>query len=498
MSERRWFRSLYGRIAIGFAVFLAVMLLAQGALFLWLAVQREGPLPPRELMRVADVVAEEIEGDVAREPGGDIDAFARARLVGLTRPGMVVFPDGHVVAEAGYEPAEPLLRYARERLAAELRGRPFARRFRGRGEAGVGARGPQADPERSAGALGFRGGPPVGYAPVLVDDRVRAAVVIAPLRPPGRVLAQFAPLVGLGVVLLLAGGTVLAARFIFRPAHERLRALEDATRRFGQGDFAARAPETGGDEIASVATAFNRMAADAAARDAARAGAERARRQLLADVSHELMTPLTAIRGYAETLTLDAFAPPTAPGRQAVHVIREEVARIEELVDDLLDLARYEAGGGDLQRDSVPVAALFARVEERHAPQAAERGVRLRATVAPDAELVSGDARRLEQVLQNLAANALRHTARGGDVSLSAERHGDEVVLGVRDTGSGIAPEHLPHVFERFYKADPSRADGGTGLGLSIVKAIIERHGGRVAVRSTPGVETVFEVRLPA
>jgi signal transduction histidine kinase len=124
--------------------------------------------------------------------------------------------------------------------------------------------------------------------------------------------------------------------------------------------------------------------------------------------------------------------------------------------------------------------------------------VRMHGTIAPDAELVSGDARRLEQVVQNLAANALRHTASGGEVSLSAERDGDVVVLTVRDTGAGIAPEHLPHVFERFYKADPSRADGGTGLGLSIVKAIVERHGGRVAVRSTPGVETVFEVRLPA
>ena len=112
---------------------------------------------------------------------------------------------------------------------------------------------------------------------------------------------------------------------------------------------------------------------------------------------------------------------------------------------------------------------------------------------------MSGDAARLEQVLQNLTANAVRHGRPGGHVSLSAEREGDAVVLRVTDDGAGIPPVHLPHVFDRFYKADPSRAErDGTGLGLSIVKAIVERHGGTVTVTSTPGVVTTFEVRLPA
>ena len=147
---------------------------------------------------------------------------------------------------------------------------------------------------------------------------------------------------------------------------------------------------------------------------------------------------------------------------------------------------------------AVPVARLFTRVVERHGPAAAAAGLTLETAVAPDAVTVRGDERRLEQVLQNLTANALRHTPAGGRVSLAATREAGAVVFAVRDSGTGIAAEHLPHVFDRFYKADSARSDaGGTGLGLSIVKAIVERHGGTVRVTSTPGVETRFLVRLP-
>ncbi len=142
---------------------------------------------------------------------------------------------------------------------------------------------------------------------------------------------------------------------------------------------------------------------------------------------------------------------------------------------------------------------LFTRVVERHGPAAAAGGLTLETAVAPAAEAVRADERRLEQVLQNLTANALRHTPAGGRVTLTARRDGDAVVFTVCDTGSGIQPEHLPYVFDRFYKADTARSGaGGTGLGLSIVKAIAERHGGTVAVTSTPGVTTCFDVRLPA
>lgn len=334
-------------------------------------------------------------------------------------------------------------------------------------------------------------------APIQVNDQIVGVVWVPPLTG----LRRFAETVGtplaVGGLLLLIAGTAVAALVIFRPAQARLSALEDAARKFGEGDLSARAPAIGGDEVAAVAHAFNRMAGDLAARQAQLVEADRARRQLLADVSHELMTPLTAIRGYAETLALPQFLPGSNEGQRAVKVIQEEGERIERLVGDLLDLARFEAGGMSMAQENVDVDELFERVTERHAKTAHDKNVEIVVEPHDDIRMI-GDPHRLEQVIQNLAANALRHTPPGGAVRLNASRADGRVKITVADNGAGIPTEHLPHVFDRFYKADQSRAlAGGSGLGLSIVKAIVERHGGTVAVRSRQGVETVFEIDLP-
>jgi two-component system sensor histidine kinase BaeS len=333
-------------------------------------------------------------------------------------------------------------------------------------------------------------------APIEHNDLVVAVVWVPPLTGLRRVAEELgAPLV-IGALLLLVGGTAIAALVIFRPAQARLRAVEEAARRLGEGDLTARAPEIGGDEVAAVATAFNRMAAELAARQAQLVEADRARRQLLADVSHELMTPLTAIRGYAETLGLPQFLPPSKEGQRAVKVIHEEGERIERLVKDLLDLARFEAGGISLALENVDVDEIFERVSERHAQAAHEKGVTIEIETHDDDIRLVGDPHRLEQAVQNLASNALRHTPPAGRIRLGASREGAMVKLTVLDTGVGIPAQHLPHVFDRFYKADQSRSQAGSGLGLSIVRAIVERHGGAVSVRSRPG-ETVFEIQIP-
>jgi two-component system sensor histidine kinase BaeS len=334
-------------------------------------------------------------------------------------------------------------------------------------------------------------------APVFRGDEVVAVIFVSPVVGVRAITEQLGPWLALGAVLLLIGGTAVGALLVFRPAHTHLRALEEAARRFGEGDLTARAPITGSDEVAAVAVAFNHMADDLAARQQQLADADRARRQLLADVSHELMTPLTAIRGYAETLTLPQFGPSAPEGQRYLHIIQEEVERIERLVGDLLDLARYDAAGVTLVSEDVAVAELFDRVVERHEQAAREKRVTIQ-VVLPDAEMeLRGDGRRLEQALQNLASNALRHTPSGGRITLSADQLDTVTRLRVADTGAGIPPQHLPHVFDRFYKADPSRSATGSGLGLSIVKAIVERHGGRVSARSEPGSGTVFEIELP-
>ncbi|MDR1990254.1 MAG: HAMP domain-containing histidine kinase, partial [Acidobacteriaceae bacterium] len=265
-------------------------------------------------------------------------------------------------------------------------------------------------------------------------------------------------------------------------------------------DINARAVEDGGDEVASLAATFNRMARDLAEHAAQIDTLDRTRRSLLADISHELMTPLTAIRGYQEKLAADPGITASHQHRRYVSIIGEEALRVERIVRDLLDLARFESGGNVLDIQDVSIEGLFGRVASRHDAEAKRRNVRLVTAIDPGAEIVRGDQFRLEQALQNLAANALRHGSAPASVELHATLFGGEIVITVRDTGSGIAARHLPFVFDRFYKADSSRAAivEGSGLGLSIVNAIVERHGGTIAVTSEPHVETIFTIRLPA
>jgi signal transduction histidine kinase len=488
-------RSLYWRIGFGFIFFLAITLILQVGLFIWVAGETEGGMPERMGRDFAELVASEFEAALERDPQLDLRAYAERRVKELHRPAAIIFPDGTAVAPEGTEVP---------------RGMRFPGPFRRRG-GGPGGPGPRDRPPRKFEGPPPGGGPPDGAGmrmfgpprrgpvmePIQHNDAVVAMVWVPPLTGLRRVADTIGTPLALGGLLLLIGGTALAALVIFRPAQARLRALEDAARRFGEGDLTARAPAIGGDEVAAVAEAFNRMAGDLAVRQAQLVEADRARRQLLADVSHELMTPMTAIRGYAETLALPQFVPATKEGQRAVKVIQEEGERIERLIGDLLDLARFEAGGLSLAQENVDVDELFERAAERHAMTAQDKGVSIIVEPHDDIRLI-GDSHRLEQAVQNLAANALRHTPQGGTVRLGARLDDGTVKITVADNGVGIPPEHLPHVFDRFYKADQSRLQsGGSGLGLSIVKAIVERHGGTVSARSRQGVETVFEISLP-
>jgi two-component system sensor histidine kinase BaeS len=498
-SSRSFGRSLYWRIGLGFILFLGITLGLQMGLFIWVAGETEGGMPERMGRDFAELVASDLESALTQDPALDLEAYAKQRISELHRPAVIILADGRVVAPPGIDVPQGM------RMPG-----PFKRRAPG--QPGDERRGPPPDRDRMPPPGMGNGGPPPGpmtrgpfggprrgpeMAPIEHHGAVVGVVWVPPLTGVRRVADQIGTPLAVGAFLLLLAGTALAALVIFRPAQARLRALEDAARRFGEGDLTARAPAIGGDEVSAVADAFNRMAADLAARQAQLVEADRARRQLLADVSHELMTPLTAIRGYAETLGLTQFAPESKEGLRAVKVIQEEGERIERLVGDLLDLARFEAGGISLAQESVDVDEVFERVAERHAKTAADKQVMIVVEPRDEGLRLVGDPMRIEQAVQNLAANALKHTPPGGVVRLSARRDPARVTLSVSDNGIGIPAEHLPHVFDRFYKADRSRSQSGSGLGLSIVKAIIERHGGTVSVRSTPHVETVFEVSLP-
>jgi two-component system phosphate regulon sensor histidine kinase PhoR len=225
---------------------------------------------------------------------------------------------------------------------------------------------------------------------------------------------------------------------------------------------------------------------------------EAVRRDFVANVSHELKTPLTSIAGYAETLAAEERDETQA--RKFADTILNHARRMQRLVDDLLDLSRIESGGWQPVRRVIDVAALAQEAWTPFADRARERGVHFTVEIAPEAETAVADSDALRQILTNLLDNALRHTPVGGEIAIRAGAAPDGVMIAVADTGSGIAPQHLPRIFERFYRADASRsrAQGGTGLGLAIVKHLVDAHGGRVAAESALGRGTTIRLFFPA
>lgn len=528
MPDPVWYKSLYWRIAFGFVAMLAALLLAHGMVVLWLTDRVVGwsSQSPHELV---SSVAADLSMALTRNPGLALDAYVRDELSGIYRPFVVAMLDGRVASNRpnGLPPGYARVVQQRLRRGGTLndidpgrgpdggRGRgpgwrdgaPDGRRDRDpEGRPGGGPeRGSGGGPERGPGGPdgGSGGGPPRGSAsaPILVGDKQLGFVVI-PINPPPTFVAirELGPtLIWVGLVLL-GIGAASAALLIFSPAHRRLRTLEHAARALGEGRTDVRAIEGGGDEVGALAHAFNRMADDLGARAAALAASDRARRQLLADVSHELMTPLAAVRGYTETLAMPELSLDAPTRSRYLGIIGDETQKLESLIGDLLDLARLEGGGGALILEDVPVKELFSRIADRHGPAIRDRRIILNVEVRPPELTVHADGQRLEQALQNLAANALRHTPDGGRLTLTAETTPEGTRITAGDTGPGIPPEHLPHIFERFYKADAARSASrmsGSGLGLSIVQAIVERHGGTVRASNAPDGGAVFEIRIP-
>ncbi|WP_418957535.1 sensor histidine kinase [Streptomyces tritici] len=288
--------------------------------------------------------------------------------------------------------------------------------------------------------------------------------------------------VAVGVALAAILGALLLSRAVLQP----VRAMTHAAQALGEGDLERRVPVSGRDEIARLGRAFNRMA------DSLQAGEERQRR-LTGDIAHELRTPLANLRGYLEALR-DGVVDPTPELLDSLH---EEALLQQRIVDDLQDLALAEAGALTYHRGELDLRELLEAAGTAHRPQAEAAGVTLEVR-APYPVYVTGDADRLRQAVGNLVGNALRATAPGSRVTLSLAPRGELAVVEVRDTGKGIPAEHLPHLFDRFWRADASRgrATGGSGLGLSIARQIVTDHQGTIDVASTVGVGTTFTIVL--
>jgi signal transduction histidine kinase len=509
MSSPVWYRSLYWRIALGFVALLAVLLAAQGLVFLWLTGQVAAAWPGRSASELASNIATDLSRELSTHPELEINQYVNTRYTSAFRSFAVVMRDGRQIFSRRVLPPPMIERAAWAKLFGDAppgfgrRGAPFDRQ----GGRGFGRRDSRPPDAAFGRADRPRGGPPdrtvnFDFATITVGGQDIGVVAVPVDPPPLSVAMQNLWPEFLTVALgLLVVGAATGALLVFRPTHRRLQALQESARAVGSGEMGVRAPETGGDEVTALAHAFNEMAGQLEQRTEALETLDRTRRQLVADVSHELTTPLAAIRGYVETLSMPEVPLDGDTRARYLRIVTEETDRLEHIVGDLLDVARLEGGGGTLVIDDVSIAQLFERVRHRHAQVIDQKNITLE-TAEPAAGLVvRGDPNRLEQAVQNLVSNAARHTPVGGRIVVSAVRKEDGVVLSVEDTGPGIPPEHLPRIFDRFYKVDVSRTGtalpSGSGLGLSIVRAIVERHGGRISASNAPAGGARFEIWLP-
>ena len=348
-----------------------------------------------------------------------------------------------------------------------------------------------ADSERKliGKAVDARWPPP--SAVLSVEGTPVGALYLDPVtRPPGadviflsavnRSVLFGALIAGLAAVLV----TLLLSGRILRPVEQ----LTAAAQRMEKGDLAVRVQVDSGDEIGQLAHAFNAMAGSLAQQ-------EMLRRNMVNDVAHELRTPLTNLRGYLEAARDGLLAPDAA----LVDNLYEETMLLNRLVADLQELAQAEAGQLALVRQPAALAGIVEQAVAMLRPQADTKGLTLGVALPADLPLVNVDPERVGQVLRNLLNNAVAHTPRGGEITVAARAERQEVAVSVRDTGTGIAPEDLPRVFDRFYRADRSRArqTGGAGLGLAIVKQLVHSLGGAVTAASEPGQGSTFTFTLP-
>ncbi len=366
-------------------------------------------------------------------------------------------------------------------------------------------------PDREAGwfHLSDRG---YGVAPIYADGTPSSHVIGAVAYFSGQSLARAAGpvfirtvdrtllIAGIIVTILVAVGSIYLARSIARPLHD----LQVAAARMGSGDLSARVtvdPEEMPAEIEQLATTFNDMAAKLEHDVDELRRQERLQRELVANVAHELATPLTAIRGYSEALAEDD-ALPREQRTDFSRIINRETVRLMRLVDQLRQVARLEAGTEKMDLHPTPLRMLAEDTLDVLAGESEQLGVAIHNEISADLPPVSVDTDRLTQVLLNLVDNAVRHTPAGGQVTVAAHPDGVMVWVTVADTGPGIAAEDLPRVFDRFYRADAARnrATGGTGLGLAIVKGIVEAHGGQVRAENNPdgGARMSFSLHLAA
>jgi signal transduction histidine kinase len=301
------------------------------------------------------------------------------------------------------------------------------------------------------------------------------------------------------VLLLFATGIAVALGiFLSNALTGRIAQLEQAAQTIAQGDLDVRLELGGQDEIAHLARTFNQMTRQLSAAAEQQRQLDALRRDLIAWVSHDLHTPLTSIRAVLEALA-DGVVEDPATVQRYLHTAQKDIGALSLLIDDLFQMAQLDAGGLALNVEPNSLADLISDTLESFSELVARQQVQLSGEVAPGLAALPIDAQRIGRALSNLVANALRHTPPGGSIHVRAWREAYQVVVEVQDSGEGIPPEDLPHVFDRFYRSEKSRsrATGGAGLGLTIARGFIEAHQGAIRVESEPNHGARFIFTLP-
>jgi signal transduction histidine kinase len=539
LNRLRWQLTLSHLVAIAVTLvsMIAALLLISSA---WWSRASDPSFQPAEDARV---VAQGIGGLVVRDLAAPPSAAAPAelsRVLGLLASGDVRLLSGLPAAAPDTARLHALLTSSLEDVAylvvvgtdgrvlgsSDPSGAAFAPPERAEWTPLVGAAlGGASDPARLV-AVRTGGGPvALGAAPILDQGgRPVAAALVAKTALPApntwwtpntwwnfwHALLFF----GAASLVVLAGSFVFAlassslvSYLLARRLVRRLERLGRAAEAFAAGDLRRRVDAGAGDEVGQLALRFNGMAdrlaetlAQLAAQKQTVEAALQAKRELVANVSHELRTPLASIRGHTESLLLRRDLKGDEP-RAYLEVIHRQTEQLSRLIDDLFLLSTTEAGALPLVQRPVALGPVLEEVVSSiRSAAGAERRVSLLAEADPSLPAVLADRQRLAQVIANLVRNAVRHTPEGGLVAVRATRRDERLaVVSVEDTGEGIPPDELEHVFERFYRADPSRdrRSGGAGLGLAIVRELVVAMGGDVSAESTVGEGSRFSFTLP-
>jgi two-component system sensor histidine kinase BaeS len=340
--------------------------------------------------------------------------------------------------------------------------------------------------------------------PVKLNDQIIGALFVA---QPNRYPRGFSPsgflakvdlvilITGVGIALIVIAFSLFMARRLTRP----LALLTQAAEEMKAGNYNQRVEQPGSqDELGRLALTFNAMADKIAADVNELRKQEQLRRDLIANIAHDLITPLTAIQGYSEAIGDDVISSPEQR-HETAQLIGREVQRLRRLVSDMQNMTSLESGRVSLEMAPLNLHDLVVETLAVIAPECEQAQIELQNSIDPATPPVLADSDRITQVLLNLLDNARRHTPAGGQITLGARAEGGWLLAWVSDTGTGISPQDLPYIFERFYRVDRSRsaASGGSGLGLAIIKAIIMAHSGTVWAQSTPGQGTTIFFTLP-